>query len=257
MPSPLLDGLVEAVRQAGEIALAGFSDKKYELKPDGSLVTPYDHKVEEFLRGVLAELAPGAAVWGEEQGFAEDTADGLWLIDPIDGTSNYAFGMPYWGVTVGLYKEGRIAAGVMTMPCLGQSLSAEEGQGAFLNGQRLPLIRPGGIEDWELVGHGDLSTRRHLGMKGKTRHMGAFVAEGFGFVTQGLRAMTSSNCRLYDAAATLVAARELGAVIVHFDGRPFRESDWIRPGPLEPFALLPPGCTLQGAPGSVEWPTED
>lgn len=83
-------------------------------------------------------------------------------------------------------------------------------------------------------------------MKGKTRHLGAFVAEGFGVVTGALRAMTSSNCRLYDAAATLVAARELGAQVVHFDGRPFRESDWIHPGALERFAILPPGCSLAG-----------
>lgn len=248
MPSPLLAALERLVIEAGELARADFGTATYELKSDGSLVTPSDRKVERFLRPRLEELVPGAAIWGEEDGFALPTDEGLWLIDPIDGTSNFSFGYPYWGVTVGLYRGGRLELGAITLPCLQDTIAAEAGQGVWRNGEQLPAIRPGEIQPWELVGHGTVSVAERYSVPGKLRHMGAFVIESFGFITQGLRGMTSSHCRLYDAAASIVAARELGAVIVHFDGRPFDESDWVSsPDPLEPFAFMPPGSGVFGA----------
>jgi fructose-1,6-bisphosphatase/inositol monophosphatase family enzyme len=244
-PSASLAALANLLDEAGQLALEHYGHTTYVLKDDGSLVTPADGMVEAFLGPRLQQFAPGAALWGEEEGHNAPTDQGLWLIDPIDGTSNYAFGFPLWGVTVGLYRDGEIQIGGMILPCLGDTIAAEKGGGAFRNGQEMAPIRPGPIKAWDLVGHGDVTTPSRHGIPGKTRHMGAFVVESYGFLTQSLRAMTTSGCRLYDAAGGIVAARELGAELRHLDGRPFRESDWVATGsPLDPMAFLPPDSGL-------------
>lgn len=247
MPSPPAE-LVDFARlleEAGNLALSYFGKTTFELKGDGSLVTPADPAVEAFLGPRLLQLAPGAAIWGEEEGHQAPTEKGLWLIDPIDGTSNFAFSHPLWGVTAGLYRDGEIQIGGMILPCLGDTIVAAKGKGAWRNGAQMQPIRSGGIEPWELVGHGDVTTPVRYKVPGKTRHMGAFVVESHGFLTQSLRAMTTSGCRLYDAAGGIVAARELGAEMKHLDGRPFRESEWVSSSrPLDSMAFLPPGSSL-------------
>lgn len=242
MLSSQLESLLQLVLEAGEIGKEGFLRRGYEVKGDGTLVTETDRKVETFFREKLDTVAPGAAFWGEEEGFAEPNEEGLWLIDPIDGTTNFAYGLPLWGVTVGLYKGGEIILGAMCMPMLDDWIAAEKGKGAFRNGRQLPRLRPGGIEPWEPVGFGDLSLLRQVEFPGKVRHMGAFVAESFGFLTQGMRAQGTSSLCLYDAACGIIAAREIGAEMVHFDGSPFRESDWVAPTGVKPFFFLPPDC---------------
>src|SRR5580693_8924567 len=106
--SPLLAELGAATRRAGEIALEARKSLKAELKPDGSVVTNGDRSVEEYLRPLLVDLVPGSTVWGEEFGYEEDGGKGWWLVDPVDGTTNYAFGGPYWGVSIALLVDDRL-----------------------------------------------------------------------------------------------------------------------------------------------------
>lgn len=242
MLSDQLQALLNLVLEAGQSAKQQFLRSGYELKGDGTLVTETDRRIESFFRERLGEVAPGASIWGEEEGFAEPTDEGLWLIDPIDGTTNFAYGIPLWGVTVGLYKGGEITMGAMCLPMLDEWIAAEKGKGAFRNGIQLPRLRPGGIEPWEPVGFGDLSLLRQVRFPGKVRHMGAFVVESHGFLTQGLRAQGTSSLCLYDAACGIIAAREIGAELVHIDGEPFRESEWVSPTGVKPFFFLPPDC---------------
>ena len=70
-----------------------------EIKADGSLVTPVDHAIEAAFRPFALALTPGAGFWGEEEGYTPPTEAGFWVLDPIDGTSNFAFGQALWGVT--------------------------------------------------------------------------------------------------------------------------------------------------------------
>ena len=240
----LLDGLVELTGQAGRIALEVKSRMTSDLKADGSIVTTADREVETFFRLKLPALLPGAAVWGEEEGFAEPGPEGLWLIDPIDGTSNYSFGVPLWGITVGLYSDGACRLGAISMPEFDMLFAAAAGEGATLNGKALPPIQCGPIQRHELVGHADDEPGAFANFPGKPRHLGAFVAEAMYVASGKFRAMTSTKCKLYDAAGSLVVLRELGAEVRHADGRTFVDSEWVRPVPCEPFAVLPPGSGL-------------
>lgn len=225
-------------RHASQIALQARTRLVPELKPDGSIVTNGDREVETFLREELLKLTPGAGFWGEEFGFSPPTDQGFWLLDPIDGTSNYRFGQPLWGVTVGFMHGGRLRVGCLDMPDLDCFLSAAEGQGATRNGVVLPPIPPGPIRDEELFGHTDL---RKLLPKtpGKVRHLGAFVVEAAFVALQSMRAMTAGRVKLYDAAGGIVILRELNADLRHYDGVEFDEAKWCEPKTCDPFMLGP------------------
>lgn len=234
----LLQATVDATRVAGEIAIEARKHLKPELKPDGSIVTNGDREVEEYLRSALLQLTPGAGFWGEEFGYSPPTEDGFWLVDPIDGTSNYRFGQPLWGVTIGYMQGGRLRVGTLSLPDLGIMLAAADGLGATCNGGSLAQIPPGAISDEQLIGHTDLRKMR-AGFPGKVRHLGAFVVEAAFVARQQIRAMTAGRVKLYDAAGGIIICRELGADIRHFDGTPFDESLWCEDKRCLPFLIGP------------------
>lgn len=243
-PAGLLPQLLGLFDDLDAYALEAARNPQFELKPDGSLVTPTDREIEVILREKLAPIAPGATVWGEEYGYEPPADAGFWLIDPIDGTSNFVHRVPLWGITAAFYQGGRMTAGVISLPSLGQRMWASEGEGAYLNGERMPQIRPGKIEEFELIGHNEFGAVRERTWPGRSRHLGSFVSEFALFAQGAFRAMTSTRVRLYDAAAGILIAREIGAEIKHWDGRDFDESEWVEPKRVQPFVFMPPNSGL-------------
>ncbi|MES1228390.1 MAG: inositol monophosphatase family protein, partial [Armatimonadota bacterium] len=192
-----------------------------------------------FLVPRLLELIPGAGIWGEEGTWIDPTDKGFWLIDPIDGTSNYAYNQHLWGVTVAYIFEGVITLGSIVMPNVDIALIAAKGQGCWLNGKRLPDIPEGRIEPFHLMGHGSTSQISKYEHIAKARHLGAFVAEAAYLCTQGLRAMTTNRVKLYDAAAGMLMVRELGGIVTYLDGQPFDESQWMKDVRTPPLYMGP------------------
>ncbi len=239
--------------RAGEIALSSRIRRGFDLKADGSIVTSTDKAVEEFLRRELALAWPGTSFWGEEFGREEVSEAGYWLIDPIDGTSNFAFGSPLWGISVGLAVGGHLEMGAIWLPDLDETYLAEKGQGAWVNGTSLPTIPPGPIRPHELVSYHDGISRWYSGQKfpGKMRCSGAFVIDGTFTARQRFRGMIGRGEYLYDAAASIVLNRELGAEIRWADGtelslgpliggRPFDRA-WVIFPERSGFGLVEPG----------------
>jgi len=109
----LLPKLGDIVSEAGRIAQQARTEPKREIKPDGSIVTNGDRLVEQFLRAELTHLVPGSKVWGEEFGHSAEGEGGLWLVDPVDGTTNYAYGSPLWGVSVALLRGSSLKLGAV------------------------------------------------------------------------------------------------------------------------------------------------
>ena len=113
-------------------------------KADGSLFTEADLAAQEALKSALSGLAP-VPVLAEEMTQQEQArqwqegAAGLWCVDPIDGTSNFVNGLPYFAVSVALMRHGRPVLGVVYDPVADEAFHAARGQGAFLNGERLPI----------------------------------------------------------------------------------------------------------------------
>jgi myo-inositol-1(or 4)-monophosphatase len=119
-----------------------------ERKADGSLVTEADLVVQAGLNEALHQRWPDIALLGEEMTEEEQRKalaavdSGVWCIDPLDGTSNFAVGVPYYAVSVALVKGSRVEMGVVYDPSRLECFAATRGQGAWLNGQRLKQQSP-------------------------------------------------------------------------------------------------------------------
>lgn len=221
-PAALLQGLECAARRGGAIAQDARLHMVRDLKPDGSMVTNGDREVETYLRGELATLVEDSTFWGEEFGFAEEGSGGLWVIDPIDGTSNYSYGSPLWGVSIAWIVGDRIEAGAVMLPDLDELYLCVRGHGVTVNDAPLPPIPPGRIATSELVSYSDYVVKAcpRGDLPGKMRCSGAFVVDGTFVLRQRLRGLIGLSEKLYDMAACALMAQELGADVRYADGRP-------------------------------------
>lgn len=124
---------------AGEICLresSRLSAKDLEFKGIRDLVTVVDRKVEEFIVKTIKNNFPRHDVIGEETGKTDRGDESCWIIDPIDGTTSYFHGQPYYSISIAYIQNGTTEAGVVYAPALGQLFSAEKGGGAWLNGSK-------------------------------------------------------------------------------------------------------------------------
>ncbi len=136
----MLEEISRIVREAGEIILSAAQDKDVHEKsgPD-DLVTRYDAQVQRFLEDRLLSLLPGADFLGEED-LGEELHAGWeyrFIVDPIDGTTNFVKGFPHSGISVGLARRGELILGVVYDPYLDELFTAQRGGGAHLNGRPL------------------------------------------------------------------------------------------------------------------------
>lgn len=116
-----------------------------DLKSAGDYVTPTDRNSESAILEVLVREAPGIPVLAEERGGLRSQT--MWAADPLDGTTNFTRGLPVVGISVALLENGHPVAGVVLAPFLNLEFSMERGNGAFLNGERLPrhrVVEPSG-----------------------------------------------------------------------------------------------------------------
>lgn len=136
-------------REAGALAqshLAAPSTLDVRYKRAQDVVTAADNAVERMIAGALAAAFPGDALLGEEGAAAGAgaAAAALWVIDPIDGTANFARGLPHWCVSIALVVAGRTALGIICDPSADRLYSALRGGGAYCNGARLQVS---GVDD--------------------------------------------------------------------------------------------------------------
>lgn len=243
----ILPDVIELARASGDLALAIRADLQTTQKPDGSLVTIADQQIESMLRSSLTALVPGTTVWGEEEGFDTVGSSGIWLVDPIDGTSNFVFGGPLWGVSIALLVGEEMVLGVIYLPDMDRMYAAALGHGATCNGKPLPPIRKGQIDPTELVSYSDHSLLCYGdALPGKMRYLGAWVAESTWFVEGWCRGVISWRTSLYDIAASIVIAKEVGAEVRYADPKlPLVFSDLLGVARMEnPIVLLPPGSAF-------------
>lgn len=141
-PSRNLQAMIEAAQAAGTGLLKHFG-KLSELgvrskSGPADLVSIADEEAERTVRALLAKAQPGFGFLGEEGGALGGSDDAhTWIVDPLDGTTNFLFGTPLWGVNVALAREGDVVAGVTHLPAIGETYVAEQGKGCWLNGQRI------------------------------------------------------------------------------------------------------------------------
>lgn len=140
-----LESLCRVLRRvADEEIMPRFRKGSASLKADGTLLTEADLAAQRALARLLPEIAP-YPVLGEEMAEHEQQAlwragrDGLWVVDPVDGTTNFAHGMPYFAVAAALMRDGRPVLGAIYAPVFDECFAAAAGGGAWLNGRRVRL----------------------------------------------------------------------------------------------------------------------
>jgi myo-inositol-1(or 4)-monophosphatase len=142
---PTLEFVKTITQESGEI-LQSFTGEDLEIrhKSPTDLVTKADQASEQFLIGAIREAFPDHTINAEETGQWEGTPDHQWFIDPLDGTLNFAHGVPMYCVSVGYTYQGKLELGVIYDPVHKECFYAERGQGAYLNGKPLHVS---GFED--------------------------------------------------------------------------------------------------------------
>jgi myo-inositol-1(or 4)-monophosphatase len=136
----MLHAAITVARQAGSLLLEGLDHTPaIELKSPYEVVTDIDRASEQLIVTTLVEQFPDHAILAEEGGGIERTSDYLWVIDPLDGTNNYAHGFPFFSVSIGLLRHGSLFLGVVYDPVRDQMFTAQAGSGAFCNGRRMSV----------------------------------------------------------------------------------------------------------------------
>ena len=144
-PSELVAIAVELAEEAGAVLLEGQSRVRtsIETKSTGTdMVTEMDRASERLIVSGLVARRPDDGILGEEGSARAGTSGVRWVIDPLDGTTNYLYGFPSWGVAVGVEIDGVAVAGAVRDPVHAETFSAWRGGGAWCNGRRLTVAGP-------------------------------------------------------------------------------------------------------------------
>lgn len=163
-----IEKLKSLVRQAArDILLRDFGHSAFEYKADGSVITPADTEMQDRLAKELKQHWPNYAILGEEMSEAEqqsvidqshnsEETSGYWCIDPLDGTSNYAAGLPFFAVSIALIIDTAQYLGLIYDPVRDEMFTAIRGQGAYLNDDRIRLSAVQAAVDKPMVAEIDL-----------------------------------------------------------------------------------------------------
>jgi myo-inositol-1(or 4)-monophosphatase len=138
-PGALLELAVDLARRAGDLALSmreGVEVAATKTTPT-DVVTAADAAAEQLVVEGIRAARPGDGLLGEEGGEAPGTTGVRWVVDPIDGTVNFLYGVPQWAVSIAVEVDGEVAAGVVHDPAKQETWTALRGEGAWLNGRRL------------------------------------------------------------------------------------------------------------------------
>lgn len=225
-----IEKVIEIAKNAGKYARERlYADHDVGIKGAQDVVTEVDRKNEAYILESLRALYPNHAILTEESGEHQGDTRHRWYIDPLDGTMNYAHGIPFYCVSIGYAVEGELVLGVVYDPNLDECFYAEKGKGAFLNGNP---IRVSDISDPEMalldtgfsakmmkMGYQNFDLFRHfMATTAGVRRLGS-AALGMCYVACGrMNGMWEICLSPWDIAAGIVILNEAGAKTTRFDG---------------------------------------
>jgi histidinol-phosphatase len=243
MPDLDLAKAMDTARRAAEAAsnasLAHFHrGVRVEKKPDRTPVTQADRDSEAAILAVVREAFPDHGFLGEETGAHPGTsATSRWIVDPLDGTKGFTRGRGFWGALVALEHEGRIVAGAMALPALGETYWAAKGLGAWMRtGDGAPArLRVSAISAWEdatlSYGEPHVLFRPPMLERLAALALGAQAARCYGdlagcaLVLQGkAEAWVEAGVQIWDLAPLQILVEEAGGTFTDLEGRPTHAS---------------------------------
>lgn len=229
----MLDLAGRVARSAGELLLGGAKGVRSDVSTKSSgtdMVSEMDRASETLIvEGILA-ARPDDSVLGEESGTRQGTSGVRWVIDPLDGTTNYLYRHPTWAVSIGVEVAGRVEAGVVAAPGLGETFSALRGRGAWLNGEPIAVSAENDLARALIgTGFGYAADRRArqaavlphvLPVVRDIRRIGVASLDLCWVACGRLDGYFEAGGQPWDVAAGLLIATEAGAVAAGLDGGP-------------------------------------
>jgi myo-inositol-1(or 4)-monophosphatase len=240
---------LDIAREAGELIMqilpASAADKDVQYKTPTDLVTRADHEAERLIIGRIRARYPGHDILGEEGGVEAGSApkgictDGgrpRWIVDPVDGTANFARGIPWFAVSIAFEEGGVTQCGVVVVPPIGECFVAERGRGAYQVGKDGALVRLGASQTAEIrnaiVATGVPSAPARdphaptvapvMIRAMELRVMGA-ASIHLAYVAAGrLDVFWEAGLHAWDVAAGILLVEEAGGRVTDWTGRPLR-----------------------------------
>jgi len=215
-----LESLIREV--AREEILPRFNCIGYEVKDDGSLLTEADLSADKRICTMLAELYPDIAFLSEEMSMQEQeqllkSSDKLWCLDPLDGTSNFAAGIPLFATSLALFLKGKVKIGITYDPIRDEMFSAVKGQGAWLNGEPLKCVASGfemnkaiAIVDFKRLKPDLVQRLLHHAPYKSQRNLGTCVLEWAWMAANRGHLYLHGGMKLWDLAAGTLILEEAG-----------------------------------------------
>jgi myo-inositol-1(or 4)-monophosphatase len=231
--SALMNIMTKAARKAGRSLARDFGEVErlqVSIKGPANFVSAADHRAEDIIYTELARARTDYAFLMEERG-AVDGADKThrWIVDPLDGTTNFLHGLPLFCISIGLEREGQLVAGLIYLPVLDELYTAEKGKGAFVNDRRIRVSARRQLTDALLA-----TSIPHKGRTGHERfrrEMAALMMESTGIRRTGAAALDLAwtaagrfdaywehGIQPWDMAAGIVILREAGGIATDLSG---------------------------------------
>jgi myo-inositol-1(or 4)-monophosphatase len=237
MGNQFLEVAVETAIEAGGILLSELDrPAKISYKGEADLVTQADRRSEEAIVGRLRTYFPKHVIVAEEGSGQEGDARYRWIVDPLDGTTNFAHGYPCFAVSIGFEEAGELLVGVIYQPITKELFTTSRGEGAYLNERR---IRVSSIDhlSTSLLATGFPSTKR--ARNPNIHYYWNFTLRSHGVRRDGSAALDLASVACgrfdgfwefglhpWDTAAGVLLVREAGGVVTNFSGQPYRPGDY-------------------------------
>lgn len=213
-PAELLVFAHHLADEAAVLLRTWFGRATAAIKADGSFVTEADLAVDRAVHAALAAHYPEHALLSEETTRSYTGAEWTWVVDPLDGTTNFANGLPIWGSSIALLHQGEPVLGMLDFPLLGQRFSALRGGGAFFNGEPIHCPPASALHNNQFLITDTRSARRlHISAPPKLRVLGS-AAFDLAAVSHGVAVGCCELLpKIWDIAAAWLVLQEAGAYV--------------------------------------------
>ena len=233
LSSPNFNVMEKACRKAAKTIIRDFGEiekLQVSVKGPGDFVTASDKRAEQIIISELEKARPTYSILSEEIGEIKKDDSFMWVIDPIDGTSNFLHGIPHFAISIGLQHNNEIICGIIYDPIKDEMFAAEKGKGSYLNNQRIRVSSRSKLKDCIISTGGprinsedkELSLSEYIKFSSKVlipiRKMGS-AALDMAYVASGrCDGFWQRNLNYWDIAAGIILVKEAGGYVTDFKG---------------------------------------
>ena len=228
--SPHLNIMIKACEKASKVLIRDFGElEKLQVSKKGpsDFVTNSDLKTERIIIEELKKAKPYYSILSEEKGTEKNRDKKTWIVDPIDGTTNFLHGVPHFAISIALRDKNEIVAGLIYDPIKDEMFYAEKNNGAFFNNQRIRVSKKNNLHECLFVTGGEIESKYDFSFRksGSAALDLAYVASG------RYDGYFQKNLKIWDIAAGIIILKEAGGLINEIDVSGHKEIKIIASNP--------------------------